>query len=270
MTRDEIAARLARLDLQGRNLIVHGDVDVFGTAAELPEAVCAALVEVVGTRGTVVMPAFTYAETLPPLGAGARYPSLPYHPQLEVSRQVGTLAEAFRQFPGVLRSNHPTHSFCAWGRGARDVLSTQRDNNLLGPIKKLNVVQGEVVLLGATLRQVTGLHLAAELAGLPYHTRRTAVRVNSAGFDERIILENVPGCSAGFDRLEGQLDPAYVTTVPLPNGEARRVSLRYLLQLAGNALRDDAAAFVCGDEECAACRTVREALAAMPASAGGG
>lgn len=260
MTREETVALLTRLEVHGRNVIVHGDTAAFAGGEGFADILCAALTELVGPRGTLVMPAFTYVETLPPLGAGTRYPSLPFHPDLAVSSIVGELAETFRHFPGVLRSNHPTHSFCAWGRGARDVLSTQRDNNILGPLKKLNVLQGEVVLLGASLHSATALHLAEEQMMVPYLTRRTAVRINSAGFDERVVLENVPGCAAAFDRLEQKIDPVYVRSITLANGEARRMSLRYLLQLGATALREDPAAFLCDDDSCSSCIAKRQIL----------
>ena len=41
---------------------------------------------------------------------------------------------------------------------------------------------------------------------MPYLERRTAVRINAAGYDERVVLENVPGCSRGFAHLEGRID----------------------------------------------------------------
>ena len=66
-------------------------------------------------------------------------------------------------------------------RQAREVLSTQRDNNPMGPLKKLNVVQGQALLLGEALTAVSAIHLAEERAGVPYLGRRTAVRVNAAG-----------------------------------------------------------------------------------------
>src|SRR5262249_50268603 len=146
-------------------------------------SVCLAILDAVGENATVVMPAFTCAETLPhPVAGsvgGAPHRTVAFHQDLPVSRAVGAVAEAFRHLPGVLRSSHPTHSFAAWGRQAREVLSTQRDNNALGPLKKLNVMQGQVLLLGTTLEAATVIHLAEEGVGVPYLGRNTAVRVNA-------------------------------------------------------------------------------------------
>lgn len=257
MTRDELAYLLAKLDLHGRQVVVHSSLSSFGRIDGGADVLCAALMDAVGDRGTILMPAFTADETLP---GAPREASLPFHPELAVSRSVGVVAETFRRLGTVLRSNHPTHSFSAWGHNARGVLSTQRDNNVLGPLKKLNVVQGDVVLLGVPLRVATAIHLAEEQSPMPYLARRTAVRINSAGYDERVVLDNIPGCGFAFDRLEARLDPEKVVAVSLEAGTARRIPIRYLVNLAAAALRDDPAVFICERPDCLGCAEKRRAL----------
>jgi aminoglycoside N3'-acetyltransferase len=269
MTREELARVFDGLNLRGNHVVVHAALSSFGDVDGNGRAVCVALVDAVGDGGTILMPAFTYAETLSiasPGGTvnggagGARRPAA-FHQDLPVSRQMGVIAEAFRHLPRVLRSSHPTHSFAAWGRQARDVLSTQRDNNPLGPLKKLNVMQGYVVLLGTTLQAATAIHLAEERLGLPYRNRRTAVRVNAAGYDERVVLENIPGCSEAFIRIEDLLDPAKVRSVSLPRGSARKIPIRYLANLATKLIETEPQLFVCDDPACASCAAKHEAFA---------
>ena len=151
MTRQDLVRLFDGLGLRGNHVVVHASLSSFGVVEGGAPLLCAALIDAVGDAGTIVMPAFTYAETLNSPGAGAPRRPVAFHPDLPVSREIGATAEAFRHLPGVLRSNHPTHSFAAWGRQAREVLSTQRDNNPLGPLKKLNVLQGQVLLLGTTM-----------------------------------------------------------------------------------------------------------------------
>jgi len=273
MNADELLRLLDSLGLRGANIVVHAALSGFGSLDGGARTVCTALVEAVGNAGTIVMPAFTYAETLSTDpgrasaisgGAGpgplSRRP-IAFHPDLVVSPEVGAIAEAFRHLPGVLRSNHPTHSFAAWGRQAREVLSTQRDNNPLGPLKKLNVMQGQVVLLGTTLQSATAIHLAEERVGSPYLSRRVAVRVNAAGYAERVVLENVPTCSNAFVKLEERLDPAKIRALPLPHGTARKIPIRYLVTLATKLLESDPRVFICDDAACADCATKRDAFA---------
>jgi aminoglycoside 3-N-acetyltransferase len=268
MTREDLLRLFDELGLRGNHLVVHTSLSSFGSVEGGAAMVCAALIEAVGESGTLLMPAFTCAETLnspqPAADAagviGERRP-VAFHPDLPVSRAVGTVAEAFRHLPGVLRSNHPTHSFAAWGRQGRDVLSTQRDNNPLGPLKKLNVMQGQTLLLGTTLRSAIVIFLAEERVGAAYLSRRTAVRVNAAGYAERVVLENLPGCSTAFVKLEERLDPAMVRAVALARGSARKIPIRYLVSLATTLLDGDPKAFICDDPACVNCGERRAAFA---------
>ncbi|OFV87776.1 MAG: hypothetical protein A3J75_08245 [Acidobacteria bacterium RBG_16_68_9] len=261
MDRTEALHRLQQLDSAGLSVVVHAALPAFGPDTT-PTTVCEALIEAVGPNGTIVIPTFTSSETLITPDA------VPIAFRLEspVSPEVGAVAEIFRILPGVLRSSHPSHSFAAYGRHARDMLSTQRDNNPLGPIKKLNVMQGHVLLLGTSLRAATVCHLAEELAPYPYLQRVSGLRINAAGFAERVILDHVPGCSVAFDRLESRLDPEEVVSVPLPHGVARKIAIRYLVRLASAALADDPAIFICDRADCRSCEIKRAAIAAVPAA----
>jgi len=270
MTRSEVSRLLESLSLRGNHVVVHASLSSFGQVEGGARTICETLIETVGDGGTIVMPAFTHRETLsasngPPVGARR---VVAFHPDLPVSRDSGAVAEEFRRMPGVLRSSHPTHSFAAWGRQGRDVLSTQRDNNPLGPLKKLNVLQGQVLLLGTSLQAATAVHLAEERSGRSYLGRNTAVRVNAAGYDERVVLENIPGCGAAFLKLEDQLDPSKIRSVPLSRGAARKIPIRYLVNLATRALESDPQVFICDDPACASCAHKRDAVL-YPTSASG-
>lgn len=267
MTREDVVRLLGALGLRGNTVVVHASLSSFGQLEGGARSLAEALLVAVGETGTVLMPAFTYAETLPSgmQGSGA----LAFHRDMPASREIGTTAEAFRLLPGVLRTDHPTHSFAAWGRQAREILSTQRDNNLLGPLKKLNVYQGQVLMLGTTLATCTAVHLAEERLRMPYLERRTALRINAAGYEERVVLENVPGCSVAFLRLEDCLDPTRVRSLPLVHGSARKVPVRHLVTVATLALENDRTAFVCPREDCASCAAKLSALGRQRAVAAG-
>ncbi|MBI4514448.1 MAG: AAC(3) family N-acetyltransferase [Deltaproteobacteria bacterium] len=262
MNRSELLQLFEQLAVHGNHVVVHSSLSAFGEVDGGARAVCDALIDAIA-NGTILMPAFTYAETLIGLRAGR---TVAFHPDLPVSREIGRVAEAFRRMPGVLRSNHPTHSFAAYGRHARDLLSTQRDNNVFGPIKKLNIAQGHVLLLGTGLHSVTAIHLAEEQMQMPYLERRSAIRLNAAGYEERVVLENVPGCSAAFDRLEERLDPKKVASIALARSSARKLPVRYLVNLATQALEEDPAFFVCERPDCSSCIAKREALAGRGAA----
>lgn len=260
MTRQELVRLLQALGIAGNHLIVHSSLSSFGHLEGGARALSESLMEVVTELGTVVMPAFTCRHTMIPATMtpqGKR--ATAFHSDLPVDPELGIVAEEFRRIPGVLRSNHPTHSFAAWGRQARDVLSTQRDNNPLGPLKKLNVVQGQLLLLGPTLQAASPIYLAEEGQGAPYLRRATALRLNAAGYEERVVVENMPGCSTAFAKLEERLDPAKIKVLALDRGTARKIPIRYLVNLAAKLLADDPTFLICNDPGCSGCSGKREA-----------
>lgn len=259
MTIDDLKETLRPLRLEGAHVVAHSALSAFGDVEGGAAALCHALMQLIGDHGTLLMPAFTYGETLLPIGP-LRRPYVSYHLDLPVSAEIGAVAEAFRRLPGVVRSTHPTHSFAAWGRHAREVLSTQRDNNLLGPLKKLNLTQGHVLLLGTTLRSATVLHLAEERMEVPYLERRSAVRINTNGHEERVVLEKVPGCSVAFDRLEEGLDPGKILATTLAHGIARKIPVRHLLSIASARLDREPDVFVCERAGCESCARKRAHL----------
>jgi aminoglycoside 3-N-acetyltransferase len=246
MNGSELRTFFDTLGVRGIPVLVHASLSSFGHVDGGARGLCEALMAAVGEGGTLLMPAFTYAETLAPEGAEPPRRPLAFHPDMPVSREIGVTAETFRRLPGVLRSSHPTHSFAAWGRQARQVL-----------------------LLGTTLQAATAIHLAEERLNLPYLGRRTATRLNAAGYEERVVIEKLPGCSAAFDRLEERLDSGKMRVVALARGSARKIPVRYLVTLATKLLERDPRAFICERPDCGSCAAKREALAGLSASAVG-
>ena len=256
MSRASVEQALDALQLRGANVVVHTKISALGLDREDAPWLCEAILARVGHSGTAVMPAFTASKTL----LDPERPAIAFHPDLPVSPEIGVVAETFRRLPVVLRSNHPTHSFTACGPQARVVLSTHRDNTSLGPIKKLNVMQGDVLLFGAPMEACSTIHLAEETAPYPYLGRATALRINTAGYEERVIVERLPGCGRMFGRLETYLDPDQELSVNLGNVVVRKIPVRYLVRLAHAALTEDPAFFVCEDAACRSCARKRAAI----------
>ncbi len=253
MTRAELRRHLEMLQLSGEALVVHTDLASLGLGEPPdPYEFCEMLLEAVGP-GTLLVPAFTPNTLVPrPIWTDGEPMSEPvaFSPDLPSDDPV---AEALRHFPGALRSQHPTHSFIALGPLARELLSTHRDNNPLGPLKKLNVHRGSVVLLGANLRHAMALHLALEAKFPAIGARRVALRLNAGSHVERVVVENFPGCSNAFDKLETLLSLEAIKFVPLAHSSLRKIPLRYLLQLAHTVLQQDPFALFCNEAGCTDC-----------------
>jgi len=99
----------------GGDVVVHSSLSSFGYVVGGPETVIRALMEQVTEVGTVLMPAFVQRVH----GRKASYEDRVRHWNIRESpSDVGLITETFRRTHGVLRSDDPTHSFCAWGAGA--------------------------------------------------------------------------------------------------------------------------------------------------------
>jgi aminoglycoside 3-N-acetyltransferase len=102
---------------EGSTVMVHASVSHLGYVEGGPEAIIDALLELVGPRGCVMMPAFSgRGSMLDWLESGEVF-DVRYTPS-----ESGLLPETFRKRPGVLRSIHPTNSVLGWGRNAKELL----------------------------------------------------------------------------------------------------------------------------------------------------
>jgi len=176
-TRLSLAADLRALGVHaGMHLLVHASLSAIGWVSGGPVAVIQALLDVLTPQGTLIMPAFTgYSDPTywehPPVPRSwveVIHASMPaYEPETAPTRGMGSIAESFRSWPGVLRSRHPLDSFCAWGSQAERVTADHGMDDGLGeasPLARLYELEAQVLLLGAGFDSNTSFHLAEHRA----------------------------------------------------------------------------------------------------------
>jgi aminoglycoside 3-N-acetyltransferase len=177
VTRDDLVADLTALGVPaGGILLVHCSMRRIGWIDGGAATLLAALGEVTGPAGTVVVPAQTPNNSLtsPAYRAAtagmteaerARYEdAMPgFDPDRTPSYGVGGFAEHVRSHPAALRSRHPQTSFAALGPAAAEIVRVHDLDCHLGecsPLGALYQRRATILLLGVGAAKCTALHLA--------------------------------------------------------------------------------------------------------------
>ena len=203
---NDIVCQMARdlADLGVRRagiLLVHSSLKSLGKLPDGPETAVEALIEALGSEGTLLMPALSY-ETVKvenPFFDVANTPSC-----------VGALTEFFRKRPGTMRSVHPTHSVSGIGSAAGHMLSEHsRDVTPCGehsPYFKLKAEAGQILFIGCGLKPNTSMHAVEELVEPPYlYNSWVDYRIKLADGSEttmKVRRHGFKGWLQRYDRIE--------------------------------------------------------------------
>ncbi len=247
LTRGEIADGFRRLGLQeGDTVLVHTAMRTMGRIEGGGDAVVDVLLEILGDRGTLVVPTFTFAheEEENPIIDPAADPS-----------EMGAITEAARRRTNALRSTAYRHSFAAIGRRAEVITQVDPSLSAFDPRSAFGVMLAlgtQVVMLGLTYASSTSHHFAEFLCEVPYrHTIDMSVKVRRADgtvYDQP-MTDYQPKPSAGgyygsrhpdFNRLGRMLeDNGRVGLAAIGNSAARRFRMRDLADLAQREAVED-------------------------------
>ncbi|MEM6701605.1 MAG: AAC(3) family N-acetyltransferase [Acidobacteriota bacterium] len=175
-TQDSLHADLRSLGLApGDIVMVHSALGQVGWTVGGPVTVIRALLEAVGNEGTVVMPGESPSVCDPadwddprvqPEWHDAIREHLPLFDPQTTPTTMGAIPEAFRTYPGTLRSSHPLVSVCAKGGQATEITAEHALEFCEGrgtPFEKLYDLDSKTLLLGVGFNRCTSLHYAESL-----------------------------------------------------------------------------------------------------------
>jgi aminoglycoside 3-N-acetyltransferase len=228
ITRTQIVADLHSLGVAaGDTLLVHSSLSKMGWVVGGAQAVVEALLEAVGSNGTIMMPTHSSHWTepadwqnppLPHDWLADVYASIPaFDPALTPATHMGAIVECFRHVPGVIRSNHPWASFAAVGKHADFLTSDHRLDSGMGefsPVARAYDVDAKVLLIGVGHGNNSSLHLCehrAEWAGKALQRQGAAILVD--GVRQWVAYEHIAADETDFEQLGSDFDATDQTAV---------------------------------------------------------
>lgn len=231
VTKESIVSDLRSAGLhQGQTVIVHSSLKSLGWVCGGAQSVILALQEILTPYGNLIMPTHSSSNTNP---KDWQHPAVPdhwvpiiqdsmpaFHPNMTPTRGMGQIPELFRTFPNVIRSYHPSVSFCAWGKDKEYITNNHSLNFPLGeqsPLSRIYDLNASILLLGVDHDSNTSLHLAEYRQD---HTQATkgsgAILQNEYSrwveFDDIILNDDIFLQIGAAYENEFQLTPFFVGT----------------------------------------------------------
>jgi len=259
ITKEQIIEAILQAGIhRGDVIALNSSLSSMGQVNGGAKTVVEAFVEVVGDRGTLLVPTFTYS-----LKQWSNFP--PFNPVMTPSL-CGEITEAVRLWPGAVRSYHPTHSTATLGFFARELAKDHHKCTPLGkgtPYHKLSQMGGLVVLLGVGMNRNPLIHTCEVLAKLPYlsipwSNNKTGIDIARQYDDNGKIVEieisEVPGCSEGFVKLESVLQKRGIVQIaPIGNTVMQVMKAENVVDIVLHILKEDPLFLLCKNPECGIC-----------------
>ena len=270
ITRTEIVGALRKAGLKRGDLVLaHSSLSSFGRIRGGAETVLDAFLEVLGGKGTLLLPAFT-APSIFFEGFGSKNRRFRPHeadrPELVTT---GRLPQHLLKRPGAVRSRHCSHSVVGIGPLAAQCLSEHQENDppacRRSAFGKLLDYGGKMVWFGAGLGSTTFFHFLETELDAPW-LRSALCCVKEGGRVRTVFVpKHLPGDrdfyhhaeeSKMYKRLIAMGLDIRKTTLGL--GAIKVIEASQMYELGMRALREDPNLLLCDSETCLFCSRYRK------------
>ena len=271
VTRAGLERKLRVLGVRrGSVLLVHSSMSALGYVLHGPDAVVAALHDVLGPEGTIVVPTFTGSHTDPACWVDPALPAPMWDevragmPLFDVERSLprlmGKVATRVLLDPESRRSDHPLTSFCALGPAAEELVGNHDLCDPLGPdspVGRVRAMGGQVLLLGVDQRRNSALMHAHCLAGVPQVRSGLGEFLASVEGERRWVQpERFAGCTEGYGNFEDELvTRGFVRCTRVGDGTLRLMEVDPLVAFAEHKIRLRPERVSCRRPSCRPCRS---------------
>jgi len=167
ITQQDLLLGFKKMGLKkGDVLLVHSSFKSFAGVEGGPQAVISALLTVLGTEGTLIVPTFTFTFCQQFNDTGNGFFDLENTPS-----EMGIITELVRKMPGSKRTVNPIYSVSIHGKLANKLAlindkSAYGKNSIFG---KLHDLKGKIMIIGLDFNHsMTFFHHVEEMHGIDY------------------------------------------------------------------------------------------------------
>lgn len=253
---------------KGDKVFVQSSFKSIGLDKGSPKDVIDVLQEVIGEKGLLVVPTFTYSVSN--IDQDGKELTQPFNRKKSGSK-TGIISKMLLEGDGIFRSNHPSHSVAAKGIYAEQLVEGHNAGKTAfgedTPLHRFSNLDGKVLLLGVGHNRSSIIHVAEFLVDVPYLYCKASgtdqyVIEDDNGYVNYIERENrTPGCSAAFDRVDSILrnkdliSDGYI-------GEAKSMLMKAsdIIEAIIPVLSKDPGFLLCDRPECKRCILGKEYL----------
>lgn len=223
----------------GDTVLMHSSMKAIQTEIS-PQEFLQTLIGYLGAEGTLLLPALSYDI----LDGDAPY----RFDSAQTPACIGLLPETFRKMPGVVRSQHPTHSVCAIGAKAEKLTRNHHlDDTPVGPnspFRLLPNVGGKILMVGNVLRCCTFMHGVEEVAYAPYCLNDHADEYIVDGEKKQMYGHNFKGIVQRYDRIANVLREPALKKGKIGAADCHLIDAKALMRAATMMMAEDPYWFV--------------------------